>query len=198
LPDTPLIAYVTAMTVAAVSYAATNLDNLLLLATVGSDAARRRAVVAGFLVATAIVFGLSVAGTLLANVLAPKFLGYLGIVPILLGLRLAIAGPPPAERTEARMEAVPVAALLVGNSGDTIAAFAPLFAESARAMRIAVATGFVLCAAAWLFLLLRLSGHAEVAFRSSPTARRRAHQLAAATMIAVGSYILWDSSTDTL
>ena len=198
MADAPLAAFFTAMAVAVVSYAATNLDNLLLLATVSADAARRRAAVAGFLVATGLVLGLSVAGTLLSAMLAPNVLGYLGIVPIVLGLRLALAGSPAAEPAAAGTAVLPVAALLVGNSGDTVAAFAPLFAESSRPMRGAVAAGFLLSAALWLVLISRLSTRVGAVFRSSPKAQRLAHYFTAATMILVGAYILWDSSTDTL
>jgi cadmium resistance protein CadD (predicted permease) len=198
LIDTPLFAYATATTIGVVSYAATNLDNLVLLVTIGSGARRRRAAIAGFVLASAVVLGLSLAGALLPNLLSPKALGYLGIVPILLGLRLMLAGPAAFERIAVDAAAMPVAALLIGNSGDTIAAFAPLFAESARAMRFAVAAGFMLCATAWLLLLAGVSHRAEAAFRSSPTFRRDAHRISAATMIAVGAYILWDSGTDTL
>ena len=137
-------------------------------------------------------------GTLLDGVLAPEFLGYLGVLPLALGLRLALAGPgSPSERAVAG--SVPtVAILLIANSSDTIAAFAPLFAESSRSARMGLIAGFLATAAVWLTIMLAVSKRAESWFLGSGRARTVAHYFAATTMIVVGTYILWDTATDTI
>ena len=196
--DVSAIAGLTAFALGVASYALTNVDNLLILTTLCSDARRRGAAVGGFLVAAVFVLAVSYAARLLDGVLAPAYLGYLGILPLALGLRLAIMGPSgPGERTVAASTPA-IAVLLIANSSDTIAAFAPLIAESSRAARLALVAGYALAAVVWLTIMLTVSKQAEIRFRSSDRARRIAHYFAATTMIVIGSYILWDTATDRL
>jgi cadmium resistance protein CadD (predicted permease) len=198
VPDVSLTTGLTAFVLGMASYAATNVDNLVILSTLTSDARRRSAAIGGFLAAAAVVLGLSYAATLLEGLLSPDYLGYLGILPLALGLRLAIAGPPGEGERPIGTSAAAIAVLLLANSSDTIAAFAPLLAESSRAARLSLIAGFAVAAAIWLTLMLTVSKRAEVLFRSSARARRFAHRFAATTMIVIGAYILWDTATDTL
>ncbi len=191
-------ALATAVFLGMLSYAATNVDNLVIVVGTGSDAVRRRSAAIGMLIAAAVVLALSASGTLLAEVIVPEQLGYLGIVPIALGLRLAVRGPAAAEQGQSGTGALTIAALLIANSTDTIAALAPLFAESARASRIGLLLGFLLAALAWLVLMLTLTRRAGRALASSPRGQRFAHRFASTTMILVGAYILWDTATDSL
>ena len=198
MTDPSQVALLTAMALGIASYAATNVDNLLILTTLCADPRRRKAAIGGFLAAAIIVLSIAYAGTLLDGVLAPEFLGYLGVLPLALGLRLALAGPgSPSERAVAA--SVPtVAVLLIANSSDTIAAFAPLFAESSRSARTGLISGFLATAAVWLTIMLAVSKRAESWFLGSGRARTVAHYFAATTMIVVGTYILWDTATDTI
>ena len=126
-------------------------------------------------------------------------LGYLGIVPLVLGLRLLLLSPGTHENAlPARVSAAGIAALLIANSVDTVAAFAPLFAESYPAVRLSLAVGFGLAAATWLTLVIGIAGRLRRLFDSSATAARLAPRIAGVIMILVGAYILWDSGTDTL
>lgn len=193
-----MIALTTAVALGAMSYVATNVDNLVIVSTLCSDASKRRAAALGMLIASAVVLSLSAAGTLLDKVIEPEHLGYLGIVPLGLGLRLAISGPAPAEQEKKIGGAWAIAVLLIANSTDTIAALAPLFAESSRASRFGLLLGFAFAAVAWLVLMLMLTRSAGAVLGSSPKARRFAHYFASTTMIIVGAYIFWDTATDSL
>ena len=85
-----------------------------------------------------------------------------------------------------------VALLLFANSGDTIFAIGPLFAESGSHARTGLAIGFALIAAAWLFLILTLSERVA----RSELLSRLGHRIAPWMMILVGIYILSDTATD--
>ena len=182
----------TAVVLVPVAYAATNVDNLFLMSTI-SVRATRRSLVTGFLIAsTAVLIVVSLA-SLIGDVLPPVVLGYLGFVPISIGLYLLLFAnlqeKPPLVRTTAWPA---IAAVLFANSGDTVFAIGPLFAESGDGAQIGLAIGFALIAAMWLTLILGLSARIARSDRLSRVGQR----LAPWMMILVGLDILSDSTTD--
>jgi cadmium resistance protein CadD (predicted permease) len=185
--------FVTALVLVPVAYAATNMDNLLIMATLGANTNNRGSLVAGFLVASIGVLVISSMATFIERVVPPEVLGYLGFIPLSIGLYLLFFTRSQAEESTSRSTAWPaVAGLLFANSGDTIFAIGPLFAESGSDARIGLAIGFVLIAAVWLFLILNVSqrvARSEILSRLGP-------RLAPWMMILVGLYILSDSATD--
>lgn len=183
----------TALVIVPVAYAATNIDNLLIMASLGAGRASRGHLVAGFLVASGIVLVVAAMAMFIDRVVPPELLGYLGFVPISIGIYLLLFTGGQAETAADRAATWPaVSALLLANSGDTIFAIGPLFAESGRDARIGLAAGFILIAVAWLLLILNV---AERVARS-PLLGRLGHRMAPWMMILVGIYILTDSTTD--
>ena len=185
--------FVTALVLVPIAYAATNVDNLLIMATLGANANNRGNLVAGFLVASTGVLVIASMATFIERIVPADVLGYLGFVPLSIGLYLLIFTSPHAEEKTSRPTAWPaVAGLLFANSGDTIFAVGPLFAESGSDARIGLAIGFILVAAVWLLLILNVSqrvARSEILSRLGP-------RLAPWMMILVGLYILSDSVTD--
>lgn len=184
---------ITALSLAFITYASTNLDNLLLLSTLAAGRTDRKPVIYGFLGATVVTATIATAFVLLSYLLEPAIIRYLGVVPVALGVRMLITRPSdeglPAQRA---LTAPGIAALLLANSTDTIASFGPLFAESETVVVAGLLVGLALTAGLWLMLVLRLSG-------SSGVGRRVADRLQRFTpiiMIAVGLYILADTGTD--
>ena len=82
-----------AIGLAAVLFVATNIDDIfILLALFSNPSFRPVQVIAGQMVGMALVIALSVAGALLALVIAPAYVGLLGLVPLALGIvKLAAA-----------------------------------------------------------------------------------------------------------
>jgi cadmium resistance protein CadD (predicted permease) len=185
--------FFTALVLVPIAYAATNIDNLLIMATLGADANNRGNLVGGFLVASTGVLVIASMATFIERIVPPEVLGYLGFVPLSIGLYLLVFTRAQAEEPASRSTAWPaVAGLLFANSGDTIFAIGPLFAESGSDARLGLAIGFVLIAAAWLFLILTISqrvARSELLSRLGP-------RMAPWMMILVGLYILSDSATD--
>ena len=64
------------------AYAATNLDNFLLICGLLAGGARRGSVTVGFAIAGSLVVLLALSFTFLSYFLPPAMLGYLGIVPL--------------------------------------------------------------------------------------------------------------------
>ena len=175
------------------AYAATNLDNMLLIGGLLAGGARRGSVTIGFAIASSLVVVLAFSFTALSYLLPPAMLGYLGIVPIILGLRLLIHQSAETEATaQVATGAVAVAVLLAANSLDTVATFAPMFAESEAIVRLALVIGFLVSAVILFSVVLRFTQRLSTLAGGAPAAQR----IAAAVMIFVGIYVLLDTGTD--
>jgi cadmium resistance protein CadD (predicted permease) len=184
---------ITALVLVPFAYAATNIDNLFILASLGAGRARRGQLVAGFVVASCIVLLVASMAMFIDRVMPPDVLGYLGFVPVSIGVYLLLFTSAQVEQPAGRTTAWPaIAGLLIANSGDTIFAIGPLFAESGSDARTGLAIGFALTAALWLFLLLKLSERVA----RSELLSRLGHRIAPWMMILVGLYILSDTATD--
>ena len=178
-----------------IAYVSTNLDNLLLASSVAASGAGRPNVLRGWLLSAAAVLGLSIAFAAVAGVVPPTSLGWLGLVPLVLGIRLLMrGGDSPDNQAAAATGTLPVAVLLVTNSSDTVATFGPLLAESEPVARMAMLAGFVLAAVALVSLVLKIAARLDKA----STLSRLAAKLSPLVMIAIGIYILLDTTTDTI
>ena len=184
---------ITALVLVPFAYAATNIDNLFILASLGAGRGRRGQLVAGFVVASCIVLLVASMAMFIDRVMPPDVLGYLGFVPVSIGVYLLLFTSAQEQGPARRATAWPaIAGLLIANSGDTIFAIGPLFAESGSDARAGLAIGFALAAAVWLFLILNLSERVAC----SELLSRIGHRIAPWMMILVGLYILSDTATD--
>jgi cadmium resistance protein CadD (predicted permease) len=185
--------FVTAMVLVPVAYAATNVDNLLIMSTLAAGRASRGSLITGFLVASFAVLVIVSLATFIARAIPHEVLGYLGFVPMSIGIYLLLFTGSAGENPASGATTWPaVAAVLFANSSDTIFAVGPLFAESGDGARVGLAIGFTLIAAVWLILILGLSSR----IAKSETLGRIGHRIAPWMMILVGLYILSDSATD--
>jgi len=184
---------ITALVLVPFAYAATNVDNLFIMASLGGGRAGRGQLIAGFVVASCVVLLVASMAMFIDRVMPPDVLGYLGFVPVSIGIYLLLFSRAQEEQPASRATAWPaIAALLIANSGDTIFALGPLFAESGSDARTGLAVGFGLTAALWLFLILNLSERVA----RSELLSRVGHRIAPWMMILVGLYILSDTATD--
>lgn len=184
----------------AATYIATNIDNLLLL--VAWLLAQRGSpwrIAVGFSLAAIAVLAASWALALSANIIPVEYVGYLGIVPMLLGLKLLIdlvrdrsnGSTGPAGST---MSPTTIAVSLFANSVDTMLVFAPLLADSSDAADYRIIAAYLLVAAAWFAIAHFFSRHA----RRLRAVVAVAQWIAPLVMIAVGFYILNNTATDVL
>jgi cadmium resistance protein CadD (predicted permease) len=186
-------------------YLATHLDNLIILVVLlGAAPGKRAAIILGFITAAISVIALCGLGVLLGGWLHPALVGYLGLAPLCLGLhqlytryRRRVAALVPDEDPTGGGEAANWLSsflLMAGNSGDSIAVFLPLLAESSRDALLLISSGFLLMALAWSVLALLIAGEPRIARRIEA----RGAALVPWIMIGVGLYILLDTGTDTL
>ncbi|WP_298848374.1 hypothetical protein [uncultured Ruegeria sp.] len=172
----------------------TNLDNLAVLLGLILVMEQRRAI-AGFAVAQAIVLTLAMTVAVGLNQSGlPFWIGYLGIVPLVFGLRGIWQQFRKTENddAEAKGAVTSVVTLFLSLSIDSFAVMTPLFADSAPSYRVAALVGSVTAAA----------GLVAVAAWGAPRAKSlgprvaRLDRIAPYIMVCVGLYILFNSPTD--
>ena len=177
------------------TYGATNIDNLLIVAAIGAGRERFGKVAKGFGAATLAVMLAAGSFAALSLLIPPEWLGYLGVIPILLGTKLLLwKTKGEAADTVGTVTPRSLALLLVANSTDTIAAFGPLVAESEPAAKYGLFTGLVLGA----FTVLLLSRFVARRSQRRQGIAARLDSITPFIMIAVGIYILADTGTDTI
>jgi len=181
---------------AGVVMVSTNLDNLAVLLGLMLVMDHRRSLM-GFAVAHGLVLCLSLAvATGLSQSGLPEWIGYLGIIPLALGLRgiwHQISGVEQTDDTP-KGAVTSVVTLFLSLSVDTFAVMTPLLADSGPSYRLAALIGAG-CASASL---------AAVAAWGAPHAQKlgprvtRLERIAPYIMVCVGLYILLNSPTDIL
>jgi cadmium resistance protein CadD (predicted permease) len=181
---------------AALVTVSTNLDNLAVLLGLIVVVSARRAVM-GFVIAQlgilivslAIASGLSQTGIL-------SWIGYLGVIPLILGLRGLWRQFTQHEETDTqdRSHVSSIVVLFLSLSIDTLAAMTPLLADSTATFRIAAVIGAVVA----------VLGVSTIAILGAPRAQSLAPRFARLdritpyVMVSVGLYILLNTPTDVL
>ncbi len=185
----------------ALAFAATNVDNVLLLVyVIGRRGQRPGPVWVGALLTSATLVALCLAVAFAVDVAPQRWIGYLGVVPLALGMRelhrLATARREPAEaaRDAPPLGAAAVTGVLLANSGDTLGALLPLFAETRDALLFAIAATTLGMSAIGCALAYAIASHARV----GPIVERVGAWLVPFALIAVGVYVLLDTTTDTV
>lgn len=193
-----MVSALTMIVLAAGAFAATNVDNLVLL--VGwmlSGRVPRHHIFMGYALGMAsllvIAFGLGFS----SNAIPVQYLGYLGIIPILSGVKMLFElrrkanvdvdqGPTPKASIFA------ISSTQLANGVDTILVFSPLLADSRGGIDYLIVGCFALMVAAWFGVARFLTLHASQ-LKGVTLAGK---WLAPLVMILVGLYILDNTVTD--
>ena len=182
------------------AFASTNIDNLLLLTVLQGQARQNTlAVFCGYVGAIVVFVLIGLIATRLADALPVDKIGYLGLVPIALGVCRLIglrrsAGNGEAVAPAQALGVAAVGALTLANGGDTLAVLLPLFAETEDSLIWVLAGTIVSAAVLWFALSRAVAKHPWVQ-RTLPRVER---WLVPTLLIVIGFYILLNTSTDTL
>jgi cadmium resistance protein CadD (predicted permease) len=176
---------------AAAMFAVTNVDDLVLLAVFFGRAAGRRGelkVVGGQILGLAAILAVSIAGALGAGLLPDGAVRWLGVLPVLLGIRAAWQ----AWRQEDDDEPAPATGLLgialvcFANGGDNVGVYVPAFAATGPAGLAGYVVVFLAGVAVWCVAGRFLATRPGV----SHVLARWGHVLLPAVLIALGVLIL--------
>jgi cadmium resistance protein CadD (predicted permease) len=190
---------VSALAVGVLAFFFTNIDDLFVVSALFADRllAKRAVVIGQFLGIGALTLA-SAAAALLAAAVPAGWLALLGVVPLLMGLnRLGdLRGGEREDDEQIRLgehraqrrlhsQALAVAAITIGNGGDNLAVYIPMFAGTPRAVpayaAVFAAMTALWCLVAWALVDNRVAGH---------LLRPLAHRALPLVLIGLGLYIL--------
>lgn len=184
-------------------FASTNVDDVFVLLGFFADPQfRGRQVVVGQFLGIGTLYAASVLASFLSLVIAPAYIGVLGLAPIGLGLKklweLRKGSEPRAEVLEgprkvltARSNVLAVAVVTVSNGGDNISIYTPLFATWTGFEIAIIGAVFAAMTALWLGAAHWLTHHRTI---GAPI-RRYGHRLVPFVLIALGLLILHEAGT---
>lgn len=138
-------------------FATTNIDDIFVLVSFFADPALRRwHVVAGQILGIACLIGISVTAALVALAIPADEIGLLGFLPIVLGLIklwALLRGADKSERFrragESHAKVLTVAAVTIGNGGDNIGVYTPLFATQTLGQSAITIAAFSVMTIVW-------------------------------------------------
>ena len=177
----------------AVGFAATNIDDLLLLTYFFGRHSGRKArtrIVAGQCLALGTIIGLSFIGTLATRFFSEERIGLLGILPIVIGVRHFFthqSDRPPAGDTSVAIGHV--TAMIFASGSDSIGVYLPWFAASKAGQLVTLLVSFVAMAALWVVLAIYLGARPML----QKPLRRFGPRVMALVLIGLGVYILVSS-----
>jgi cadmium resistance transport/sequestration family protein len=191
------------------TFVATNIDDIVILMlffSQVSDRFRPRHIVIGQYLGFAVLIAASLPGFLGGMLLPKAWIGLLGLIPIIIGLR-QFWQPQEQEQVQTvslssstgkSRFALPnlfepqiyhVAAVTIANGGDNISIYVPLFANSSLFSLITILIVFLGLVGIWCYLAYWLSRHRAIA----PILTRYGHRTIPFVLIGLGIYILVES-----
>jgi cadmium resistance transport/sequestration family protein len=188
------------------AFVATNVDDIVILtlffAKVGETLRRRHIVVGQYLGFWGLILA-SLPGFLGGMVLPKSWLGWLGLLPILIGLHqllspetdekslqsVSLAQPQSRFASLFSPQTYQVAAITIANGGDNIGIYVPLFANSSPAELSIILSAFLVLIGVWCILGYQLSQHPLL----SHTLTRYGHRIVPFVLIALGIFIIVES-----
>ena len=176
------------VTLGAVAFAVTDIDDLVLLALWFSQPGRRVAsIVLGQYLGIGALVVVSIVAGLLALAVPVQWLAWLGLLPIALGVRLLLKGESDDEEGASAMATSPlaVAGITVANGGDNLGVYIPLFASQPGATATYILI-FAVGTAVWCGLGYALVSHPVAAH----TLQRWGHRILPWALIVIGVHIL--------
>lgn len=181
------------------SFLASNLDNFFLMTVLRATGVGTGRIVAGFVTAVALVLAAAIGGGWLLGGLSPRVTGWLGLVPLSLGVAAFLRSRTGSGEDESAVPAsVPgflgVTTLMLATSGDAVALFTASFADTDARFWTVMVVATLAAAALWSGLAARIGS----AVGDSTRLMRYSSALVPAIMVAIGAYILFDSPTDLL
>lgn len=189
----------TAVAAAALAFVATNIDDIFVLTLFFAEVNKRVRpwqIVAGQYLGFACLVALSLMGYFARFVVAEEWIGLLGLLPIIIGikklweLRNREAEEVSIEKPSAHA-VVTVAAVTFANGGDNLGIYTPLFAGSTPIELLITLYVFFILVAVWCVFGYFLGRHPAV----SKILYRYGHLLVPFVLIALGFYIMLESGS---
>jgi len=184
------------LTTATLAFAATNIDDIFVLTLFFSQTSRGfrvvHIVVGQYLGFSALV-AISLVGFFGARAFPRSWVGLLGVIPVLVGIRRWIRrhDAPVHVKVSATATTATVAAVTFANGGDNIGVYTPLFASSGGTRLTITLLIFYLLLAVWCFIGYAVTRHRAVA----RVLASYGHIVVSFVLVGLGIYIIVESGT---
>ena len=179
--------YLGVLSASIATFAATNIDDAFLLTLFFARRIPTRRIVAGQYVGFSAIIGISLIGVGCALAIPPRWIHFLGVLPLALGIRRLLQ----VRRTDASQHQVitesvaSIALLTLSNGADNISVYVPFFVMG-RANLWLILTVYATLVAVWCFLGGWL-GNRSVILRS---VERWGHWVVPTVFVGLGIYVL--------
>jgi cadmium resistance transport/sequestration family protein len=202
MPEFLIRAAVTGIT----AFAATNLDDILILMLFFSQVDRtfrRHHIIAGQYLGFTVLLLISLPGFFGGLLIPRAWIGLLGLVPIGIGISSFFRqdDDEPVQTVSESSRSIftqflnpqtyQVAAVTIANGGDNIGIYLPLFASSTWLELIVILIVFLMMVAIWCAIAQYLATHRLIA----RPLMNYGHRIIPFILIALGVYILWENQT---
>ncbi|MBS0422569.1 MAG: cadmium resistance transporter [Proteobacteria bacterium] len=184
-------------------FASTNIDDMFVLLGFFADASVKvRHIVVGQYLGIVGLYGASVVASMISIVIPSAYIGLLGLVPIVIGVKRAWAlrrggnaneedfGDPVAA-SAAHGNTVAVMAVTLANGSDNISIYTPLFATRSAYDIAIIGAAFAVMTFVWLQVAHWLTHHRTI---GAPI-RRYSHRVVPFVLIALGALILHEAGS---
>ena len=186
-----------AITTGVISFAATNIDDIFVLALFFGRVGRGlkiRHVVAGQYLGFSALVAISLVGYFARLIVPHEWIGLLGLLPIAIGVRHFLErdnGEDEKQEAGRTAGVLSVAAVTFANGGDNIGIYAPLFAASDLASLLVMLIVFFIMLAVWCVGGFFIGSHRVV----KQTLSSYGHIIVPFVLIGLGIYIIIESGT---
>ncbi len=173
--------------VAAVAFAATDVDDLfLLVAWFAAGRYRARDIVLGQYLGIGTLFAVGLVAALLAWAVPPRLLAWLGVLPVLLGLAMLVRREREEKPVPPATGVLAVAGVTIANGADNLGVYIPLFATSTGRDLAVMGAVFAVMTALWCAAARWLVRHPA----AGVTVRRYGPTAVPYVLIGIGLWIL--------
>ena len=156
-----------------IAFASTNIDDIFILALFFSNKKIKvRDIVIGQYVGITCLVAISFIGSFIGLVIAPQYIGLLGLIPVYLGIKGIISlnkcedndEEPDVDQvaSQNRHKIFSVAFVTIANGGDNISIYVPLFAAQVISQKLTMILIFLLMTGIWCLLARYVTKHAGV------------------------------------
>ena len=183
-------------------FAATDVDDLFILIAFFADPRfRAREVIVGQYLGIGALILFSIAAALIALVVPLAYVGFLGLIPIIMGVGEFVESwrgddessddTQPLAASRGHSKVLAVAAVTIANGGDNVGVYVPLFAVSSAAQTAVIVAVFLVMTALWCALAHWLVHHRTIGV----PIRRYGHRVLPFVLIAVGLFVMFEAGT---
>jgi cadmium resistance protein CadD (predicted permease) len=149
------------VTASVTTFAATNIDDIVLLTFFFARRVPTRNIVAGQYLGFLAIILLSCAGLLATLAIPHQWTRALGLIPLALGLKhlVLLSRPNGAEETQAdRQSLISIALVTLSNGADNVAVYIPFFSVNRQYLSL-ILTSYALLVALWCLIAKWLGNH---------------------------------------